>query len=131
MNADAQRIAIAEACGWKWKPEENFGGLCWHDPDGYFVSRPLFPKLRCKRDCCCALPNYLRDLNAMHEAEKTLTPEQWPTYVHHLSDVAGFSYDDTMTKEEANHDWNCRLVHATAAQRAEAFLRTLNRWNNS
>ncbi len=56
------------------------------------------------------IPDYLGDLNAMHEAEKALTGEQSWQYVQLLS---GYS----------NEGW-C----ATAAQRAEAFLRTLGLW---
>ena len=60
-------------------------------------------------------PDYLNDLNAMHEAEKVLTNEHWETYAGHLAELhqplASF-----------------RFLHATAAQRAEAFLRTLNLW---
>jgi hypothetical protein len=54
--------------------------------------------------------NYCTDLNAMHEAEKTLTVEEWSDYVEHLPS----------RWEEA--------IHATARQRAEAFLRTLGKW---
>ncbi len=69
-------------------------------PDGYWV-----------RDYCS-------DLNAMHEAEKVLAPknwdrfsEKWWNYYHHLVD------GDV-----------CKTIHATARQRAEAFLRTLGKW---
>jgi len=69
-------------------------------------------------------PNYLMDLNAMHEAERTLrTREQRRTYIKQLwalenrweyrSDIQG-SY------------WP--MLHATAAQRAEAFLRSICKW---
>jgi hypothetical protein len=54
--------------------------------------------------------DFCRDLNAMHEAEKELTVEQWHDYV------------DFMPSR-----WEC-AVHATARQRAEAFLRTLGKW---
>lgn len=54
-----------------------------------------------------------RDLNAMHEAEKVLTEAQQDTMNNLLWDaMGGKKY----------------LWHATAAQRAEAFLRTLNLW---
>lgn len=43
MTPEAQRIAIAEACGW-----QLLGGM-WHHPIGGFI------------------PDYLNDLNAMHE----------------------------------------------------------------
>ncbi len=54
------------------------------------------------------LPDYLNDLNAMHEAEKVLQGEQLTEYV------------------ERWVEWN-----STAAQRAEAFLRTLGPWKDS
>lgn len=55
-------------------------------------------------------PNYPSDLNACHEMEKVLTYEQ-------ICD-----YGDWLPKD----DWG--LIHATAAQRAEAFLRTIGKW---
>jgi hypothetical protein len=64
------------------------------------------------------VPLFCTDLNAMHEAEKVLAPknwnrfsEKWWNYYHHLSD------GDV-----------CKTIHATARQRAEAFLRTLGKW---
>jgi hypothetical protein len=55
-------------------------------------------------------PDYCNDLNAMHEAEKTLTSAQLLDYVALLFDA---TYESTL---------------ATARQRAEAFLRTLGKW---
>jgi len=52
------------------------------------------------------VPDYLNDLNAMHEAEK-FVKNVWGKYVKTLN-----SFTDPAC--------------ATAAQRAEAFLRTLN-----
>jgi transcriptional regulator of NAD metabolism len=73
--------------------------------------------------------DYASCLNAMHEAEKVLTPEQQQTYVDHLADVCEVYID---------HDvggWGdfCAFAvfHATAAQRAEAFLRTIGKWKDS
>jgi hypothetical protein len=69
------------------------------------------------------LPDYLTDLNAMHEAEKVLDENQWRTYgdllVAKIKPYAGPGL------------WNHRHVHATPAQRAEAFLRTLGKWDDS
>ena len=56
-------------------------------------------------------PNYCNDLNAIHEAEKGLNDEQWVAYGKELSRLGVFP-----------------MVHATAHQRAEAFLRTLEKW---
>lgn len=52
------------------------------------------------------LPDYTKDLNAMHEAEETVK-NVWGKYVKRLNAIS---------------DPAC----ATASQRAEAFLRTLN-----
>jgi hypothetical protein len=62
------------------------------------------------------IPDYLNDLNAMHEAEKALTSEQLEVYCNIL--------------HKPNHGvyW---AIHATASQRAEAFLRTIGKWEES
>jgi hypothetical protein len=66
------------------------------------------------------LPDYLCDLNAMHEAEKVFIQgdgcvwgESWEKYCNHLAGTV-FLADPV----------NC-LMRATAAQRAEAFCLTL------
>lgn len=56
--------------------------------------------------------NYCADLNAMHEAENTLVGQQFSAYAFVLNDIEGSL-------------WGMR---ATARQRAEAFLRTLGKW---
>lgn len=53
------------------------------------------------------LPDYCGDLNAMHEAETKLFGVGWVHYSHALL------FDN---------------IHATARQRAEAFLRTIGKW---
>ncbi len=66
-------------------------------------------------------PDYTSDLNAMHEAEKTLsTDEQIEMYLENLTDVSG---GDT-PKGKASFT----AYFATASQRAEAFMRTLGLW---
>ena len=68
------------------------------------------------------LPDYLNDLNAMHEAENVLLnkcdndPQDnlWIDYLANLLIAAPY----------------CLREHATAAQRAEAYLRTLNLWKD-
>ena len=58
------------------------------------------------------MPDYLNDLNAMHEAEKVLT------------DHTGYCMNLQIATGGLPLRFN--LVFSTAAQRAEAFLRTLN-----
>lgn len=59
------------------------------------------------------VPNYLFDLNAMHEAEMTLTARQKSEFICWI-----------WNHSECNWD----AFHFTAAQRAEAFLRTIGKW---
>ena len=54
---------------------------------------------------------------ARHEAEKLLTPLQWFGYSALLTNIVG--------PKDQEYYLN---LHATAAQRAEASLRTLNLW---
>ena len=57
--------------------------------------------------------DYCVDLNAIHEAEKTLTAKQIEKYCDLLW--------------PKGYRWFC-AIHTTARQRAEAFLRTLGKW---
>lgn len=59
--------------------------------------------------------DYLNDLNAMHEAENIiLTQSRASAFWTHLYSIC---------VRDKNPGW-----HATAAQRAEAFLRTIGKW---
>jgi hypothetical protein len=103
---------IAEACGWT----DIHDSGPWHNHTlwGYPPIKPGQGGNAYKY-----LLNYCTNLNAMHEAEKVLKGyDQIATYVWHLENRAG--------------DWSTDLqlmaTHATARQRAEAFLRTLGKW---
>jgi hypothetical protein len=65
-----------------------------------------------------ALPDYLHDLNAMHEMEKMLPFDRRRFYCEMLVKVIG-----SLTPQL---EWE--MIHATAAQRREAFLRTFGKW---
>ena len=107
MTPEQQRTAIAEACGWvkDFTYEDFYTGelkQAWTTPDGHGVVE---------------IPNYVFDLNAMHEAEKVLSIAQRKGnegYLHNLF---------------VSSTWD--LAHATAAKRAEAFLRTIGKWEES
>jgi hypothetical protein len=108
MNKQKQRIAIAEACGWKSGKCPCREELCdaWKTPAG---------------DNWEYVPDYLNDLNAMHEAEEVLTQQQRIEYVRDLG------YIWTGRNDRAIPNW--WFVHdATATQRAAAFLRTIGKW---
>lgn len=115
MSPEAQQIAIAKACGWR----NITAGTNYRDPpDG---ERIFFNTLLDEDP----VPDYCEDLNAMHEAECILTEErgQLKTYLYNLEMVLIVSGRINRTSGQ-----EFRLVTATAAQRAEAFLRTLNLW---
>lgn len=119
MTPQAQRIAIAEACGWT---------CCGHvhekPPHGLHPSRNInsysTTHVLAGDVPIEDLPDYLNDLNAMHEAEKVLSDEQKELYARLL-------HNSSRTLNLAA--WHCTF--ATASQRAEAFLRTLNLWDDS
>ena len=115
MTPTQQRITIAEACGWTKIKNGDIGNLI-DVPIGYY------PDAQDPTDFN-VVPDYLNDLNAMHEAEKFLTDSQKVKYCHTLSSLN----EDTGEPTENIFVW---YVHATASQRAEAFLRTLNLWKD-
>jgi len=102
MKPEEQRIAIAEACGWYAD-----------DRPGYWGNDQLQRITTTEQ-----LPDYLNDLNAMHEAEKVLNEVQWCDYWSNLDDVC---------RCENTYHGICR---ATSPQRAEAFLRTIGKWKD-
>lgn len=118
MTPEEQRIAIAEACGWKTP-----------NPRHYTKSTPVHPlwKHRPEWDGVkhsatsspVAIPDYLNDLNAMAQAEATVPYKLQPVLVDKLKRFV-------MRYEEGVSDWD--VYTATADQRAEAFLRTIGKW---
>jgi hypothetical protein len=106
MTNQQINIAIAKACGLTIVSDGithhliPCGKKTEHDPEGCLL-----------KEC----PDYCNDLNAMHEAEKTLDDYQYYNYCrHHLP--------DTQRSEMAQGRT------ATARQRAEAFLKTIGEW---
>ena len=98
MTPEAQRIAIAEAChpvftkgtDGEWYFNSPYEGLVIFD---------------------------LNDLNAMHEAKKTLNPIKGIELCCHLNDMG------------ISGEWE--ILNATAAQLVEAFLRTIGKWTTN
>jgi hypothetical protein len=69
-------------------------------------------------------PDYCTDLNAMHEAEKVLDYEQCEAFTNTVADIV---HAENREKDYP-FPWGFARIHATARQRAEAFLRTLGKW---
>jgi hypothetical protein len=112
MTNEQINIIIAEACGWQVHPKDRFIVI---PPNSPHSVQPLF-----------SIPNYCNDLNALHEAEKVLTEEQMAIYAWEI--------DKAFPPDQQDKIWFSRtycFVHATAKQRAEAFLRTLGKWEGA
>lgn len=114
MTPEAQRIAVAEACPriLNIGTDELGDEWLWQDYTETW------------RQCYSNDP--LSDLHSMHEAEKGLTDEQHTQFRANLFGLI-----------ESNQKWQFVIIgpreyiSATAAQRAEAFLRTLNLWDDT
>ena len=113
MKPEAQRVAIAKACGWVEIVDGQYHA--WVSPHGgeHQVAFGRYTRL----DKTDILPDYLSDLNAMHEAEKTLTDDQQWDWQNHIVSV--------LPQRPQFKSLMFYVATATAAQRAEAFLRTL------
>ncbi len=68
------------------------------------------------------IPDYLSDLNAMHEVEKVLDGRA--DYYEMLMWICDHDWQHSSAKHIRNP------ICATAAQRAEAFLRTIDKWQD-
>lgn len=112
MDNTAQNNAIAHYCT-TLRPNTHIG-----DPDYFYWKTPggdWMPKL------------FTSDLNDMHEAEKVLTEEQKDSYEYIL---VGINRRANHIKQTTQLRYTRSSTYATAAQRAEAFLKTLNLWDN-
>jgi hypothetical protein len=112
MTNEQINIAIAEACGWheELEPLGSFNATAWWHNNYRYPSNVM------------PVPNYCKDLNAMHEAEKTLTDDQFEQYRWILWDISPIV---------AKKDWYRCYLSSTAHQRAEAFLKTLEKWEEA
>ena len=101
MNNEQINIAIAEYCGRVRRPDGY-----WY-PDGKTYGSQ-------------GIHNYCNDLNAMHEAEKVLNHIRAAEYARILTSIAWQSEQPVFAP-----------MTATARERAEAFLRTLGKWEET
>ena len=118
MKPEQQRIAIAETCGFinvrMWS-ESCIASKGVSDEGKYWGS--------------LGVPDYLNDLNAMHEAETLViysndkSPKKYTQQIK-----AAICKDAGVKKAQMDFDM---CITATAAQRAEAFLRTIGKWTTN
>ena len=119
MTPEQKRIAIAEACGWM-KGRANVNPDL-SPADGFWLGGKFHVGIS-------ALPDYLNDLNAMHDAvhSRITSPFLQQEYFYQLNDAIGLvdSFSPAWIKEFAVFAHS----QATATQHAEAFGKTLNLW---
>lgn len=117
MKPEEQRIAIHQACGYQLT--KTFTGIYWKKLN---ETLSLSDFMR-----GTTTPDYLNDLNAMHEAEKArIITLDSSAFYDALQEIMGRDLQRNITGDGAGFSgW---IAHATATQRAEAFLRTLNLW---
>jgi hypothetical protein len=137
MSPEEQRIKIAEACGWKncrydtgtvnmppkGEPDDDFNrDVEEHKTHKPYCGFPVDPHRE-------VLPDYLNDLNSAHEMEKVLSSEgDKYKYSAILFEMTGGSTGPD--GEDEGSQMKFHLCHATAAQRCEAFLKTLGLWKD-
>ena len=123
MTHKAQRIAIAEAYGAKWQKMVWFGDtvrvLSFRQLHDHCGLGPMRLDLPDGRIIAADIPDYPSDLNACHEMEKKLTDGCFGT---------AKTYETLLARIMPGPRG---LWHATATQRAEAFLRIIDKWDDS
>jgi len=119
MTPQQQQIAIAEACGWTdIRRQRLYAG----DQDLWGNKLIGGEKHRNR------LPDYLNDLNAMHEAKRALLDKGLMLEFVNLLVVIicyakGISWSGITTD-----DRQMLIANATAAQEAETFLKVFKLW---
>ena len=105
MTATEQRVALAEWMGLAPETKHTAPSGSWD-----FILNPV--------------PDFLNDLNAVHAVEKVLQDKckYWPDYIDELSKLFRFEFP-----RQSETNWS-QMVHATAAQRCEALLKTVGLW---
>lgn len=139
MSPEAQRIAIAEACGWI----ECRLATCYPNIESGIPPKGVF-----SNQSRAWIPNYLNDLNAMNGAEKVLTEAQLVCWAANIEAIVENDIWQSRGKPSrgldcqlcentgdpngsANYGHLASLLRATAGQRAEAFLRTIGKWDDT
>jgi hypothetical protein len=107
MTEAEQRIALAKWCGWK---------KCAFDDKSFYVPMMGHVAVAC---------DPIHDLNAMREAEKRIACEQWWGYVIALNHKVCEDADEPSNDDP---ETSFCMVHSSATQRAEALLRTIEKW---
>jgi hypothetical protein len=130
MTNEQINIAIAKACGWFncILPSQDEYHFLTDLELGRAMGKPVGRNFSLHKDGLhYPLPRYCNDLNAMHEAEKTLTNVQHRQYrreIWHSVNEDLSSYEKVKAAKRAHFS-------STALQKAEAFLRVKGKWEEA
>lgn len=117
MNPQKQIIKLAKYLGWKVYKTDGDVIKSWRDPAGSVWKEPWTPL------------HFLDDLNHIREVENHLAAnEKERHYLLILADIVRPEWvgkDDIYTKGIL---WAWKVHTASAAQRAEAALKTIGKW---
>ena len=114
MDKEKQRIKIAEALGYT---HVRIVKAIEGPPDIGIGHHPTEPH---------SIPDYLNDLNAINNALAYLTPKQLEQWAVELTAIV--LENNSGAWWDLNINETAQVLSATAEQWAEAFLRTLNLW---
>ena len=103
MTKQEQVITIATFCGWQKCLCSAIDCCLWYDESQRSVIHGAI------------------NLSLMHEAEKYLTTDHWQIYFDALVEMIGGSV------QNPRHDAYPTVVHASASQRAAAFIKTIGK----
>lgn len=117
MDANTQNRAIAHALG---KCTHPISDWVHEGPDG---DREIFCSVCRQKPYTAGFPDYLNDLNAMHEVEGIVITGL-AAMLEYERQVRAITLRDAAEGSGLYE----RIIRATAKQRAEAVLRTLNLW---
>jgi len=118
--------AIADHVGLSWYAVEKSGWYYRSGGHGYtnqIYEAGRYTKDDAMKELCkgepmsvvrIPVPDFVNDLNAMHEAENSLTTSQMTTMSQYLHRQLGMLWG-----------------FATASQRADSFLRTVGKWKEA
>lgn len=147
MSPFRQNFVIAELRGWKQTQGDKDAVKAWLEVTGEDMG-PYF-----------GMPDYVRDLNAIHNDAELLVLTSTKPYSSNPNDHEPLRYQmhlrkivGTETREEqvlsgvkdkngkelilithvySNYMEELKVIRATAAQKSEAILKTLNRWEET
>ena len=107
MTPEEQRIAIAEACGWSRFTPDTIQYTAQRSDGKWGV-----------------IPDFLNDLNACAEMEKSLTDDEYDRFYNFLRE--SIIHTKIFVNEERR-----AITSSSALQRSEAFLRAKGLWKES